>query len=58
MLPRRMGLYGMCRATGVHRDGQHHTPPHTSVTWPAHGPRKCSIDVTGRASAERCCGQI
>ena len=32
MLPRRkgcMGLYGMCRAKGVHRAGQHpYTSPH------------------------------
>ena len=32
MLPRRkgcMGMYGMCRATGIHRDGQHpYTSPH------------------------------
>ena len=42
MMPRRkgcMGLYGMRRLQAYTGLVNTDTPPHTSVTWPAHGPR-------------------
>ena len=70
MLPRRkgcMGMYGVCRATGVHRDGQHpYTSPHLcdmAGTRPPAAPgrrRSSSLllsDVPGRFRGHKRRGQ-
>ena len=50
-----MGCVGLHVYTGP---ANTHTPPHTSVTWPVHVPRKRRTNAPDRAPAERCCGQI